>query len=187
MASKKTKSAATADKPKTKVRRTPEGKIIPPNAGRGRPKGSLNKTTQTAKEAIAKLADGMTGELQDWLRASAYGVGTAVVPWERPDDWEGPPPAGSEGKGKSILVPVLGKDGKPAIFSLADVMGGSLPPGASMRWIVKPAPGASTDTMLRALEYHIPKLSRAEVTGPGGSALIPATININGVKAPRRE
>ena len=160
---------------------------MPPNAGKGRKKGVPNKVTQTAKEAIAMLADGMTGELQDWLRAEAYGVATAIVPWERPEDWEGPPPAGAETKGKMTFAPVLDEKGSPAIFTLANVMSGDLPSGAVLKWVVKPAPGAATDTMLRALEYHIPKLSRAELTGKDGSDLIPATINIKGVRAPRRE
>lgn len=42
------KGAATARKP-------------PPNAGKGRPKGSLNKTTLAAKEAIAKAAEDLGG------------------------------------------------------------------------------------------------------------------------------
>lgn len=33
----------------------------PPRAGMGRPKGSLNKTTQTAKDAIATAADALGG------------------------------------------------------------------------------------------------------------------------------
>lgn len=183
MSSKVQKPAA---KPKAEVRRTADGRIMPPNAGKGRKKGVPNKVTQTAKEAIAMLADGMTGELQDWLRASAYGVGTAWVPWTPPEDWDGIPPDGAKVSGKVIKVPVLGDDGKAARVSLADFMAGSLPAGAEIQWIVKPDPGGSTDTMLRALEYHIPKLSRAEVTGANGASLIPATINVVGVKAPKR-
>ena len=163
------------------------GKRLPPNAGKGRPKGSPNKATATAKEAIAMLADGMTGELQTWLRQAAHGVGVAYVPWEQPEDWDGPPPPGAKGKGKAIVVPVLGENGNPLPVSLADAMAGTLPPGATIEWVVRPQPGPATDTMLRALEYHIPKLSRAEVTGRDGKDLIPATINIKGVRAPRRE
>lgn len=186
--SSKVQKGAAKDKPapRPKARRTPDGRIIPPNAGKGRKKGVPNKVTQTAKEAIAMLADGMTGELQDWLRASAYGVGTAWVPWSPPDDWDGILPDGAKVSGKSIKVPVLGGDGKPARVTLADFMAGSLPAGAEIQWIVKPDPGGSTDTMLRALEYHIPKLSRAEVTGKDGKDLVPATLNIVGVKAPKR-
>jgi hypothetical protein len=33
----------------------------PPNAGKGRPKGSLNKTTRAAKDAIALAADELGG------------------------------------------------------------------------------------------------------------------------------
>lgn len=190
MASKvKSTAAAKAAKERPAARRTVDGRVIPPNAGKGRPKGALNKTTKTAKEAIAMLADGMTGELQDWLRYSAYGVGTAWAPWVRPDDWDGTYPEGAKvtQRGKAVYVPVLGKDGKPARFTLADVMAGSLPAGAEIVWIVKPDPGGSTDTMLRALEYHIPKLGRMEHTGPDGKELQPATINITGVRPPRRE
>jgi hypothetical protein len=34
---------------------------LPPNAGKGRPAGSLNKTTRAAKEAIAFAAEGLGG------------------------------------------------------------------------------------------------------------------------------
>lgn len=35
--------------------------VKPPNAGMGRPKGALNKTTKAAKEAIALAADELGG------------------------------------------------------------------------------------------------------------------------------
>lgn len=188
MSSKVQKPAAktkAAERPK--ARRTPDGRIIPPNAGKGRKKGVPNKVTQTAKEAIAMLADGMTGELQDWLRASAYGVGTAWLAWTPPEDWDGELPPGAEQRAKGkYRVPMLDAEGKVAQVTLADVMAGRLPPGAEVQWHVRPDPGGSTDTMLRALEYHIPKLSRAEVTGRDGKDLVPATLNIVGVKAPKR-
>ena len=43
-------------------------KRLPPNAGKGRPAGSLNKTTKAAKEAIALAAEGLGGaeRLQAW-------------------------------------------------------------------------------------------------------------------------
>jgi hypothetical protein len=37
------------------------------NIGAGRPKGSPNKSTAIAREAIAKLADGNADRLQGWL------------------------------------------------------------------------------------------------------------------------
>jgi hypothetical protein len=37
------------------------GKRKPPNAGKGRPKGSLNATTRSAKEAIEAAAEGLGG------------------------------------------------------------------------------------------------------------------------------
>lgn len=42
----------------------------PPSAGRGRPKGALNKTTLIAKEAIALAADNLGGteRLVNWAK-----------------------------------------------------------------------------------------------------------------------
>lgn len=40
---------------------TDTAKRTPPNAGKGRPKGALNKTTMAAKEAIAMAADRLGG------------------------------------------------------------------------------------------------------------------------------
>ena len=42
----------------------------PPNAGKGRPKGSLNKTTTAAKEAIALAAEKLGGarRLTAWAK-----------------------------------------------------------------------------------------------------------------------
>lgn len=37
------------------------------NAGRGRPKGSPNKATANAREAIARFVDGNAERLQGWL------------------------------------------------------------------------------------------------------------------------
>jgi hypothetical protein len=36
-------------------------KRMPPNAGKGRPKGALNRTTASAKDAIAQAAEGLGG------------------------------------------------------------------------------------------------------------------------------
>ena len=43
----------------------------PPNAGKGRPKGSLNKTTQSAKEAIAFAAEALGGgqRILEWAQS----------------------------------------------------------------------------------------------------------------------
>lgn len=45
----------------------------PPAAGKGRPKGSLNKTTLIAKEAIALAAErlGGTDRLVEWVKEDA--------------------------------------------------------------------------------------------------------------------
>ena len=65
----------------TKVQRTAEGKMIPPNAGKGRVKGTPNKSTAKAREAIAVFVDGNAERLQGWLEAIAddpkYGPKTA--------------------------------------------------------------------------------------------------------------
>jgi hypothetical protein len=44
----------------------------PPNAGKGRPKGSVNKTTAEAKEAIAMAFVGIGGQkaFEDWAKAN---------------------------------------------------------------------------------------------------------------------
>lgn len=39
----------------------------PPAAGKGRPKGSPNKATTQAREAIAMLVENNVGRLQGWL------------------------------------------------------------------------------------------------------------------------
>lgn len=168
----------------------PEGTVkkLPPNAGKGRKPGVPNKATGAAKQAIAMLADGMTPELQDWLRMSAYGVAELWEMWQPEKDGDEPPPGAEVShRGKVALVRMRDEQGKGRCCTLSDIVAGQLPEGAIVRWIVRPDPGGSTDTMLRALEYHIPKLSRAELTGGGGAPLIPAVIKITGVKAPRRE
>lgn len=119
---------------------TAKPKRKPPNAGKGRPKGSVNKATATAREAIAMVADGMAPEFEKWLGKIAEGT-----PKE------------------------LDADGKPKT------------------WLVKPDPRGAAEVYLKAIEYHIPKLSRAELTGRDGKDLIPATVNIVGVKAPKRD
>jgi len=48
-------------------------KITPPKAGAGRPKGSLNKTTRSVKEAIEYAARGLGGadRLVSWAKEDA--------------------------------------------------------------------------------------------------------------------
>lgn len=47
---------------------------------------------------------------------------------------------------------------------------------------VKPDPAKAADLYLRAIEYHIPKLARTEVTGDGGGPLEISSIQIKLVK-----
>lgn len=49
------------------------------NNGAGRPKGSPNKSTQAAREAIALFVDGNVGRLTDWLNQVANGVPEADI------------------------------------------------------------------------------------------------------------
>jgi len=65
----------------SKVKKTADGRVIPPNAGKGRVKGTPNKSTAKAREAIATFVDGNAERLQEWLEAIAvderYGPKTA--------------------------------------------------------------------------------------------------------------
>ena len=47
---------------------------------------------------------------------------------------------------------------------------------------VKPDPAKAADLYLRAIEYHIPKLARTEVTGDGGGPVEISAIQIKLVK-----
>lgn len=67
----------------------------PPNAGKGRRKGSVNKTTATLKEAISHVLDTTQGDCLGWLRAVADG------------QKEFEPELDDNG------TPVLGDDGEP--------------------------------------------------------------------------
>jgi hypothetical protein len=48
----------------------PSGNRKPPAAGKGRPKGALNKTTRSAKDAIAAAAEALGGadRLTAWVK-----------------------------------------------------------------------------------------------------------------------
>lgn len=49
-------------------------KRMPPNAGKGRPVGAVNKHTAIAKEAIAKFVDKNSPRMQHWLEEVASGI-----------------------------------------------------------------------------------------------------------------
>lgn len=51
----------------------------PGKPGPGRPKGSINKATLSAREAIAKFVDGNAHRLQTWLDEVARGKQTQVI------------------------------------------------------------------------------------------------------------
>jgi len=44
-----------------------ESTRLPPNAGKGRPKGTPNKATANAREAIGRFVDGNADRLNAWL------------------------------------------------------------------------------------------------------------------------
>ena len=46
--------------------------------------------------------------------------------------------------------------------------------------LVKPDPKGAADLYLKAIEYHIPKLARSELTGADGQPLLPPSITICG-------
>ena len=83
---------------------------LPPNAGKGRPPGSLNKSTSAVREAIARMADENADNFVGWLNQVAASN-----------------------------------------------------------------PEKACDIYLKAIEYHIPKLARTEVTGADNG---PLTIKV---------
>ena len=46
---------------------------LPPNAGKGRPPGSPNKSTAMVREAIATLLERNSEKMDEWLQLVAYG------------------------------------------------------------------------------------------------------------------
>jgi hypothetical protein len=46
---------------------------LPPNAGKGRPPGTPNKSTTIVREAIANLLDRNSEKMDEWLQLVAYG------------------------------------------------------------------------------------------------------------------
>lgn len=54
----------------------------PPAAGKGRPKGAVNKTTKAAKEAIAEVFEGMGGApaLLEWAKKNQERFYTIIWP-----------------------------------------------------------------------------------------------------------
>ena len=83
-----------------------------PGAGPGRPKGSVNKATQSVREMIAMVAEQNAPKFAEWLQRVA------------------------EGDEKN-----------------------------------RPDPGKAAELYLKAIEYHIPKLARTEVSGTDGGPI----------------
>jgi len=83
---------------------------LPPNAGKGRPLGTPNKSTAAVREAIARMAEDNAQNFAEWLTK-----------------------------------------------------------------VAKESPEKACDIYLKAIEYHIPKLARTEVTGAENG---PLTIKV---------
>ena len=76
------------------------GRKAPPAAGKGRVKGSVNKTTRTAKEAIALAADKLGGadRLVEWAQEDPLNeraFWTSIYPKLMPVQVDGPGPDGA--------------------------------------------------------------------------------------------
>lgn len=78
----------------------------PPNAGKGRPKGTPNKATADVRACVAAIAQNLAPEMEGWIRKGA-----------------------------------------------------------------RKNPLGAAHLLAQLLEYHIPKLSRAELTGDGGKPI----------------
>lgn len=84
--------------------------VKPPNAGKGRPKGSPNKATKAAREAIASFVDGNADRLQGWLDEIAAEKGALEAFRAFTDLLEFHVP-------KLARTEVTGKDGGPVVVS----------------------------------------------------------------------
>lgn len=91
----------------------------PPNAGKGRKRGTPNKATADVRKAIALLAERNVSKLEGWLMRTA-----------------------------------------------------------------RKYPDRAADLFLRALEYHVPKLARTEVTGEEGRAIQIQVVRYSDPPAP---
>jgi hypothetical protein len=89
----------------------------------GRPKGSANRSTRQAREAIAQFVNSSVPQFSRWLGQVAEGI------------------------------PKVDLNGDP----LRDHQG-------SIVWVNKPDPAQAMKLVAEVAEYHLPKLSRQEVT-----------------------
>jgi len=112
----------------------------PKPLGSGRPVGSLNKVTLTAKMAIAEFVEGNAHRLTGWLDAVAEGT------------------------------PMLDIDGK----QVYDHEGNKV-------YVTRPNPERAFNLFQSVVEYHVPKLARSEISGPGGSAIPIAAVDLKGL------
>lgn len=88
---------------------------------------------------------------------------------------------------KGVKVPGQGKHGSPKATLRAREAIARFVDGNADRlngWLdeieAKDGPKAAFQCFSDLLEYHVPKLSRAELTGPGGDALIVKVMAVTG-------
>jgi hypothetical protein len=74
----------------TSLQTSAAGRRLPPNAGKGRKKGSTNRTTQAFRETVQALLDDNRENVALWLKQTAEGsrnrkVGGKTIPGRPPD------------------------------------------------------------------------------------------------------
>lgn len=122
----------------------------------GRKKGVPNKVNAEFRETVRQLLEGNSSNVGTWLEQVAMGIGMPVVVM---------PPEEEGGKPQKVFVPM--PDGRMTC-TLADVLAGRLPEGASVQWMVLPDPDKALQRLAGLAEFAAPKLNRTEHTGPNG-------------------
>ena len=121
---------------------------MPLGAGRGRPKG-IKKTGGRQKGTQNRA----TQDVRAAIAAFAEGTAAEFVSWVKQTAQGAPKRTELIGKGAKAKTVVLDHGRAPD-------------------------PAHAAEIYLKAIEYHIPKLARTEVTGEGGKPLIPPAFGV---------